>query len=512
MELVQLRMGADGAVWTDGAAVQGAPPPVPPLPSLWVVGDGLRDLAEHGRHERAIAALFGDWLTEHFGGLADRAAERARRRGVPLVLHVLGDDARPWELLGADPRFADWQVVRGGEAADAAVEPDPPLELRPMDGPARIASIWAAEPEDPEVRRLVEAVGLPPAGLVHLVVSAPRTGPLDEAATRALRRARLVLLDLLGRSGRLVAGELPAELLGAGAAAVLAPASVLEPSASIAVAGVLDRMLRGDATLVEVAAAARAMLQARGLAGAWPWALRLYVADPGVLAVRSGLRPAWPPGSPEGERVLGQALVAARRAGWLGVEQLARALAQHPEVGPYAEGLRTVASMAPPVEGGGVSTRVLSLPLGPGWGPADLLRALVSVPWVGGCFEPRTLARLLAWVAARGGPPASFGGPPPHPGWAIEVLGGPEDGRLLLPRVGESIGRADPDLPGRAETRTGFGAADPELSRRHLRVVDEEQVEILAPTWDFALRPLSGILPWGRGARLKLGGTWMMRR
>ena len=78
--------------------------------------------------------------------------------------------------------------------------------------------------------------------------------------------------------------------------------------------------------------------------------------------------------------------------------------------------------------------------LGPGlpesFDAATLARALRSHPVVGELAGPQVLATEQTWLTEDGNAPVAR---------ALEVLGGPEDGRRLVPQPGHRIGRAGGD-------------------------------------------------------------------
>jgi hypothetical protein len=492
-----------------------APPPVV-IPGLDVRRS--EDEAEAGRllggfvtRGPTLAAAVGAWLGE------------ARGRGAVPVLVVdtaeAGDRQLPWELIAVDG--APVEVADGGAVLRRL--PGPPATPLPAGDLAVVR--WVADPDDPTTDRVRRAVdealltaGLAPAHpvddapegpvVVHLVGHGRRLAEgfgmasgdeAESAITTAhrlqplLQRAALVVVDVCEAADttRAELDSLAGQLLRAGARAVLAPTRRLDVEAAMAAAAALYPALAGGAGVVQAVVEARRAV--RGLASPHPdgrWSnLGLFVADLAVLdapaPVAGGWRPAgWPaPGSDLAVLLERAHDVARRRAsGFVGLEHLMLAQ-RHLHLGGPAARAAADAADGPAIR------RLQKLRRVPerddDWAGTPRLRS------IGGGLEPGASAEdlwSLLW-SDPGGAMAALGGhqrpllspsataatlDPEHiestrsPASALEVLGGPEDGRLLCLQPGQTVGRVGGDHPADHVLYTVSASVDPYLSRRAL--------------------------------------------
>jgi hypothetical protein len=182
----------------------------------------------------------------------------------------------------------------------------------------------------------------------------------------------------------------------------------------------------------------------------------------------------WPPPDPSAGRWLSEARRDALRRGdgYVGVEHLLRTLLTLDTGGSVAAGVRRAAGpwlsaydevsaalvpQAITTPDPTVTPRLarLGAELSPGFRVDDLAYRLI--PATGLAVAPTLSTDTWDPVGAPGeaGPAA-----------ALEVFAGPEDGRVLIPRVGESIGRAGGDAS--HALYEGSRLTDRKLSRRHL--------------------------------------------
>ncbi|MFH1468536.1 MAG: hypothetical protein ABIO70_29370 [Pseudomonadota bacterium] len=356
----------------------------------------------------------------------------------------------------------------------------------------------------------------------------------------ALAGAGLAVLDICGGgAGGPAPEDVPAwRLLEAGVAACVAPSVPLAVEASTAFSTALYAgLIRGDSLAGAVAAGRRAL---RGLGLDHP-SCRWY--NP-VLVVADGQGAACQPvldtpclpvdapvGDPSAEGLLRRASRLAEAQGFLGLEQVALSLAGWDRTSPLlslAAGSLPAVSRELPVFLPGMGERALAITprltqlltgLPPGYGTDDLLRALVGVPWVARRLDPRVVSRvLLHTVDDRSTRPLGARLPgalleASGRGLQFEVLGGPDDGRLLaLEQAGEVLGRWDPQRDGPARTRLFLddGPRDPHFSRSHLRSEGGGRVTVLAPTWRLIegapAQALQGTVSLHGGEELLLGG------
>ncbi len=350
--------------------------------------------------------------------------------------------------------------------------------------------------------------------------------------------AGLAVLDVCsGGSGRHSSQSVPAwRFVEEGLPACIAPGVPMGVEASMSFNSALYRALAGGETLAGAVAAGRRALRAMGLdhpSCRW-WNPVLVLGEAAASACTPALRrsplPAhWPTGDPGAEALLRRALHLAQAQGFLGLEHLALCLSSWERPSPLLSLARPALPALCrdlPVFLPGVGDQPLPTPrleslmggLEPGFDLDALLRALVAQRWVAERLDRRVVSRLLLRSVKDRSTRPLGPGLPEQPGRAagagvsFEVLGGPDDGRLLrLARPGQELGRWDPSSEAR-ETRLHLddGPRDPHLSRRHLRYLGDAAVAVLAPSWRLlAGEPptaLEGQIVLRAGDTLLLGG------
>lgn len=479
-----------------------------------------QQLARLIAEDRAVGAAFA------------ALAGEAQGRGGPLVLvvdAVANLAALPWELLALAPDGPGIEASGAGAVARLVGGRPSPL----AGGGLRRVLRWVPWPDDPicarraaEVGALAERLGVPlvdldPArtptcgegDLLHLITHGTRVGAQVRLLTAQGERAAAEVGAVLGQPPppRAVlevchgAAATPAELdalsgqlLAAGVGACVAPADQLGVLAGAAFAEGLYAGLAEGRSLMEAVTAGRRRV--RALADPRPamrWhrvQLRLADLAPLEQGGAAGWRPqGWPRPGPEAAALLvrARAIAEARGHGFVGLEHLTAALEETPGGGPVTAHVR--------VKLGGVAERLMArvsrLDLNPegavDWGGTPRLRALGAGLLPG--FEPDAL-----WAAVAGDPnhalhglasgplllpvdtletarstlmegaPRAAGGAVGVPD-AYEVIGGPEDGRVLTPPAGEPLGRWWPGAREDGALYVGTWLIDRRLSRAHLR-------------------------------------------
>jgi len=437
--------------------------------------------AEAGRLlHRALRGPVSERLARFLGGPGPRA-----------VL-VEGGSELPWELLSDGSGKG---LEASGQALVARLLPGRPPRDVPPSADLRVG-LWATE-EDPASRAMAESLrGLGAAdgvgGLMHLVCHGDRAPEALLELARAglsphsvghqlatqLEQAGLVVLDVcLSGSGR---GDLVEAVLASGCGGCVAPRGPLSLPALGRFAEALGDSLREGAAVAEAVQAGRQAV--RALASPRPegrWhRMSLFLTHPAVLS-RVLVDPRWSPRGwgplePDARALLDDALALAEH-GYLGVEHLARALSSRERsVG------RTDLPPVPELQVGDgamrLSVRLQRWTWSAEVGRADLVQRTVSAldDWLSAPERvPRPGGTTLELPAGPAGDAAPLAR-------RLMVLGGPEDGRVLVPAVGQSIGRwaeSGPDLALYRDTPCW----DPYLSRRHLLWQGEGRVRWLRP-------------------------------
>ena len=334
----------------------------------------------------------------------------------------------------------------------------------------------------------------------------------------------VVLLDVCGAaSGSVASADAPApRLAAAGVPAVIAPRLSASPEAAVAFAGGFYRALQAGDPLLDAVAAGRRAVVALGRShptARW-WNMALYVSDAEGAERHARLRrarlPGWQAGSPEAERVIGLAVYEARQWGFLGVEQLALAVAGSASgqlavlLFPHTAALQRIyfllrvqPDQLPPEPR--VTSRLAELGAGleEGYGLVDLMLALLATPDLQICFGVDVAASLRNQLVSgattvgpdlpmstedhsTGGEPAPLlmpSAPRRHLGaellaagrrsdeaagaLILEVIGGPESGRRIALDCPAVLGRSvGPDSPPDA-LYAGLAASSRLVSRQH---------------------------------------------
>jgi hypothetical protein len=583
-----IEMGVGGGQWVrliDGrSSVEGSMDPQG-LERAWAE---LRPMVQAGADREAarrLGMLFDEPAMTELRGRLVALRNQADAARVPFRVLVDAQTERlralPWELL---------EDARG-------LPPAQWLRVMPIESTAPFAHsgagrryvslevvLCSAEPEDLMVRSLlvrleallrgingVTVFVLPRDTQLLAPLPAPSTFRVVHTVNRSLaaldrvriQGAGLVFLDQLGVDPT---ESFPA-LLRQGASAVVGLAS--EPDVSINFARATYQALVQGQDLVDAVGEGRKTL--RGHPWLRSWSARMMVTTPAAVTQPAPLRRhplpgQWPTAAADADEVLDQAVELANGSGFLGVEHLAAAVVRVARPSPLISlalpCLQLVAAMLVPTESDGrlrLSPRmdVLVRLLREGFTLDDLVAQLLLVPWVAGILgEPlvRRIRELVPPVVTTADDPTQ-----PAPvrggGMALEVMGGPDDGRVLLltepdqvlgrwdPNVsspttlksGPAVGEALPELPGRSvpagatlypgvnigqfmpsvappDDRSrlfvGGRVVERTVSRRHLAFVPPRSVRVTAPTQrlhDQGSEVLNGVVELRPGDRLLLG-------
>ncbi len=472
--------------------------------------------AGHDDPREALATLFE--VNPAVAGAFGAARGAARTHGTTLMLvvesAVPGIADLPWEGLGRSSPTSretidELSVSRLGARERAAPRINAGLSTR--------IRLLEQHPVAEQLLRRIDstcirhglspsaspAVGVPPDhGLVlHLVAPPGRSGALFDLLSGAdaasiaphVARADLVVYWLTGQERRAThADQVTARLLDLGVRACLVPRHPLPLHAAGAFLDGLYGALAGGRPLADAVAAARRTLPQNA-----------RVTQGGVLTVSSVAAAAspvlrgerwpegWPMPGPDAAKMIESAYVHAERtgSGFLGVEHLALALV---EAAPRSELVRLRYQFA-------ARRRMLESRLG-GWSPRQTepllprptprLRRVGPRLSVG--FDPEDLwlhlldsagatvrvlldepRRALKASASLPDPELTEAGPDTWreddgPAVALEVLTGPEDGRLLLLKPGDALGRASGSRRAQHRLYDDTALTDAALSRRHI--------------------------------------------
>lgn len=477
------------------ARIDGLTPPSTP-PSRWMspgtdVGF-TRDEDTFGRAlGRALASAHGPWA--HLQWLRGRAESDAEGFAVVIDTPDPGIRALPWELLALGDSGPSESVDAAVVCRFAPTGRRPPAEPRPTfavwsgsDDPASaevVAAIYAqcsaagliADPVAPSLLWLV-AHGR--AGRDALEV-ATADGPSSTAAVSARLGGMLTHASMVGlavcHSGSRDADPCDSfvgRLCAAGVDVVAAPHhAVPVEGVTRFVGGVVGAFGRGDTVLSALAAGRRELR-----AWAFPHPAARWTAWTGhvgrldALAARLRLAGWTPPGWPLPDAAAAGWLTAAhadavrRGDGYVGVEHLLRTLPSVEGSGTATAALRRVARAVVAVYDG----------IAGALSPGELAEGVVPTPRmvrIGHGLAPRFGVEALAYrlLEPAGRRPDTVstdrGDAALVPAAALEVVGGPEDGRVVRPRVGDVIGRAGGDAA--VQLFVGTAAVDRRLSRRH---------------------------------------------
>ncbi len=567
----RVAVGSPEGAWAEGrvpAPVLG--PLSAPASPVILPGEAARQAAREAAAGRALTAAL-QAAPELWGRLCALIAEASARGERPRVVVDAPDPetrAAPWELLARSATGPDWASSPGGPIF-ARLGPGHPRPSPPMGRGVR-ALLWSLDGADPAVaevlaarRALGERLGFPvialdpgatppeagPSDVLHVLAHGAlgaeavqlvcAEGPLPPGAPAAallalLPQARLVVLEVC-YSGR---ADLPWQaltdrLLAAGAPLVLAPRERCRSTAASALSdGLYPSLLAGEGVGEALRGGwdAVARLSLSELGARW-WIFQLHLGwlddrleadarDPALAALPALAAPA--------ERAWARAAALARGwgLGFLGLEHLGLALLESPEPLPGRARLalkRLEDELRAPLHGltaraemdAGLvlSPRAAALArrLSPGDDLPELLAALAmdEGPLIGlaGALEPPPDPGDTALSGVEGPAPAASPAPPT----ALEVLGGPEDGRRLDLLPGEELGRHHPERPGPHALYAGGGVEDRALSRRHLCWLGPGRVALLHPgkrrRWGELARLDRGEHALASGDLLELGHT-----
>ncbi len=394
------------------------------------------------------------------------------------------------------------------EGLRAAAEAEPGVSLVPL-----TLGAWPPS-EAPCLDVLhVAAHGHREQGELHVQVAPGHLIPVlsfTESLAVAARRAALVLLWSCHGAGwdDEALETLAGRLIALGAPVVVAPAVEIPTSWPGPWLSAFQASLVRRASLLEAVGQGRAAL-AHHQRAHWLFRthhLRIFASDDGVRGdVLMGWLPeGWPAVAPDLARLLTAAweLARERNSGFVGLEHLLGAIVrdaitQGPlgallvaALGEHVERLTTGLtrwSATPDVRDPGATPRLLSwgLQLGHGadaeqlWALAAETAAATAAQHSG---DPHATVRTLYELTRTKGVQIPATSPLTlSPPLRLEVVGGPEDGRVLAPNAGEIIGRDDPT--GQCQPQIALYATtrvvDRTLSRHHLLWLGPGRVRLL---------------------------------
>ncbi|MCA9538684.1 MAG: CHAT domain-containing protein [Myxococcales bacterium] len=512
------------------------------LPVLLVPGRDADITTREEQAGRALAAVLT--ATPGLAAAFGRARGLAQARGEPLILALDADDptvrALPWELLASDadesPMEANGQAIvvrlgRGGlgrattPASSIATRwwaPDPTESVaaalvRHLEG---LSTQHGGSAAAPAGERIVDGQAL----ILHLISHGRRSRDvlalLNDAGHGAgtaihilqpvLKRADLVVVSICegADATALPLDDLPDRVIAAGARACVAARGPLGLDAARAFNSGLYAALADARPLVEAIAAGRRSV--RALALPFPDA-RWYqltctlpaLDDTAGPMIQRVDRPAgWPMPDADAAALLQTAYEHARQAGsgYVGVEHLALALIDGPPVTELARLRFQLGARRRNVEGllGAFAPRVAEA-MAPQ--PTPRLLALGSrLParfdrkalWDALVIDAEPTLRVLLDDLERpvvrpvrpgfdeetegSGAP----GTPLGPALALEVVAGPEDGRILTIAPNETVGRASRTSQATHALYADTRLTDSTLSRTHLRWAGPGAIELRA--------------------------------
>lgn len=506
--------------------------------------DAARTRAEEAAG-RALGALLGQAPGVRERLLYLLGELRGRGEAAVLVLDCADEGARglPWELLALE--HAPLEAL--GEAVVARLVAGPRPQPVRWIGQPRLTT-WAPDPTDPlcmarvqgladlararglsaplgvsdditvlpEVQSLLHVIchGVADAGGGRLLTGGGEqgAGTAGHLLTPHLRQARAVVLEVCeaGAADGPELDNLACRLVAAGARACVSARGRLSMEAIAAFdEAFIDALSGGDAITDAVAAGRRAV---RALASPRPDArwhlLSLFVSSLAELeqpAERVLALSGWPAAAPDAARWLAEA------ARLLGVEHLLLALpegagelslARH-TVAPRREallavlgGLQRRGALGTPTPSPRLDRIRAALP--PRFDAGALWAALAAEPGLSRLLDLSVVvgamtfdgATLDALAAAERAAPAG-----------LEVVGGPEDGRILHLDPGDWVGRAE--ARGGPGLYPAPGPVDPYLSRTHLRWLGEGRVSLARPAQ--LQRPGQPELPVSGEVQLNVG-------
>ncbi|GEM_PF-5189702 len=411
--------------------------------------DTARSAFSEGRSQDVVQALQAtmELAAEPWRELAStlRAVVRNNHLAI-LCIQASGSAAEvPWELLTDSPRKLPLEVR--GDAVVVRLEPN---GTQPLDRAARRLRI--RHPPLPAGDKAYDAPLL--RACADAGVPGPRTMRLGE--TPADEALVLLLLDGLPQEVlwqrvvdhtrlAVVREGGPEALCRQGVAVATGPTRSFPALLEVAFLETLVATLANGAPLLGALAAARRSIRKQN--GPW-WSWRIAVggmrpAVAGPLVIGQWLPRDWPQPGSDVVEILRIARDEGEAVGYVGVEQVLTGFEQAElRFGERAKHLRGLvggcggdawgvlstlhASSHAPDFSGTPRLRFLASELKPGFSAEELATALLAEP---------ALADLLGH-----GPPAPSGVDARLPR-LLEVLGGPEDGRVLEPQAGEVVGR-----------------------------------------------------------------------
>jgi len=490
------------------------------VPPVDAVETGL--IAAERHIGRQLAELIDPAVRHRWSGMAD---------GVLAVLsRGNAVEALPWELLRSTEKVLADELE--GRHTVVRVCPEPGMPF-PDSQPILEVALWCPDPDDPtcavvaaDLERTLVRLGISVVDrrapiprnhvrVVHVVAHGTQDSGLFgvvgsdtergvESMLASLRPTPgqdglvAVVLDICGSGSawRPLEDRLPAALLRTGCPAVRCPDQALSAAMATVANDAFYNALARECSLVQATAEARLEVCGEGLGrpdSRW-YRIQLYVGDHSAPNLeRTVLRAIsaddlWPGASPLLRRVLVRAarlamerqqasidsislaiaLVQTRASGLGRLYSTLRSYRDREESYPYWQvrsELSRVEALAPRV-------RRWSEVLGADATPAQLADRLLA-----DAEQPLAVRYLQSISAANSQETIDIESTapvcPPHAGRPVlEVLGGPEDGRILMPHTGDHLGRASDEARAEHQLYVGTVGCDGRVSRTHLHIVD----------------------------------------
>lgn len=525
---VEIEAAEVARVWALAGALEALGEEIVPPPELaWAAAERALGLA--------LGALFDRSSAVRTALREASAAAVLRDEGLAMFIDATSERVRalPWELLMDVERDQYFEAL--GTAVVLRVGPAPAVGHEPTDVAMWSAAGWTAE-DDAASRAYVAEVmaelaqrGIevperadPNAALLHLVAH----GDLDASRLQLALSAGAVppetvvhgLRDRLAASAMVALGvcygganppELADLLLQAGAPTVLAPARSMAVEVAAPFHAAFAAALVGGCSLGAATAAGRRRLRTEAFPfaeGRW-YAMRLSAADVRVACwVHGRARDAWWPSSwPPARRDAVDALRQAREVavemgqGFLGVEHLLAVLpGKQPAFRVWSitpEDLRRAYEYVEASDGAAreprITPRLLALlaELPPGYSATELFRLLQREAVAVLRRVKRELSSKLfdERDAEQTHDVTNWGGRAVHDTsvvWemrqadGLEVVGGPEDGRVVRLPPGQVVGRWASELRCDVALYEGGQVRDLSLPRRAARRTEQGELEV----------------------------------